>query len=344
MLLLTSTSDKLQVVTSAAVSLDVQASYVDVSGSTVTTNRQNTVIVTATTTDVVPSPAASTARNVKHVSARARGGANTVTIKHTDGTNPVELIKVALLQDETLVFNDGTGFQVFDATGAVKNAFAPAGGRYIKTTVYSSGSANHTTDAKASKLKVRLVAGGGGGGGCSSAASSAACGGGGGGGGYAEKDFDVSPSTAYAYAVGAAGSAGANTGGTGGTGGNSTFTVGGVTVTAFGGAGGVGMAAATTADSLAGGGAGGATSTNGDVNGAGHPGDYGIRRSGTIAVSGNGGSTRNGGGGVGRTAAGVGNAGNGEGAGGGGGLVLNASAAVLGGAGASGVIIVEEYT
>jgi hypothetical protein len=166
MLLLTSTSDKLQVVTSAAVALDVQASYVDVSGTTVTTNRQNTVIVTATTTDVVPSPG-----GVEHVAERearfgaARGGANTVTIKHTDGTVVVELIKVSLLQDETLVFNDGTGFQVFDATGAIKNAFAPAAGRFIKRTVYTSGSGNHTTDAKASTAVVRLVGGGGGGGG-----------------------------------------------------------------------------------------------------------------------------------------------------------------------------------
>lgn len=342
MLLLNSTSDKLQIVTSAAVALDVQASFIDNNAGTITANRTNTIIVTATTTDVIAAPAASTARNVKHLSARARGGANTVTVKHTDGSVVPELIKVALLQDEVLLFNDGTGWQVFDASGALKCSFAPTAGRFIKETVYTSGSGNHTTDVKASKIKIRLLGGGGGGGGGSTAAAQGASGGGGAAGAYAEKYFDVSPSTAYAYVVGAAGAAGANTGGNGGAGGDTTFIVGGVTVTAKGGGGGIGMTTGTSDIGAAGG--AGVVSTNGDINGSGQPGEMGWRRSGTLGYSGGGGSTHIGGGGVGRTASGVGSVGIGPGAGGGGGLVQNNSAAVLGGAGITGIVIVEEYT
>lgn len=62
MINLASTSDKLQVVTDVAGSdIRVHASWVDLNGTTVTPGRTNTPgITTATTTDVVASPAAST--------------------------------------------------------------------------------------------------------------------------------------------------------------------------------------------------------------------------------------------------------------------------------------------
>lgn len=66
MLLLTSTSDKIQVVTSASGDIDVHATWLDSASGTVTPGRTNTVaIATATTTDVVAAPAASTYRNVQ---------------------------------------------------------------------------------------------------------------------------------------------------------------------------------------------------------------------------------------------------------------------------------------
>jgi hypothetical protein len=345
MLILASTSDKVQVVTSAAVATHVQASWVDNAAGTITPGRTNTAISTAVTTDVVGAPAASTFRNVKHLSVRPTGGAQTVTIQHTDGTTAVQLFKAALAQDECVIWMDGMGFQVLDATGALKESSQPSAGRFIKRTVYSTSgqSGNHTTDAKASSINVRMVGGGGGGGGAPTAATSAAVGSGGGAGSYAEKWFTVSPSTAYAFAVGAGATGGANTGAAGATGASSTFAVGGVTLTAPGGGPGIGHAAATTADTVAVGGAGGAVATNGDINGTGAPGDDGLRRSGTVGWSGSGGSSNFGGGGKGKNVAGAGAAGTGYGAGGGGGVVLNASAAVTGGAGTQGLIIVDEY-
>ncbi len=109
MLNLASTSDLIRVVTGAAADIDVHASWVDLSGTTVTAGRQNTApITTATTTTVVPSPGASTVRNVKglyitnnHVSASCR-----VEVEHTDGTNVIELMGFILLPGENMTFNE----------------------------------------------------------------------------------------------------------------------------------------------------------------------------------------------------------------------------------------------
>ena len=66
MLLLTSTSDKVRLTTSAAAAVDVHASYADNASGTITFGRTNTAqITTATTTDVVASPGASTSRTVQ---------------------------------------------------------------------------------------------------------------------------------------------------------------------------------------------------------------------------------------------------------------------------------------
>jgi hypothetical protein len=63
MLLLTATTDKLQLVTGSAATVDVHASYVDASQANPpvvqgdTMGRQNTAITTAATTDIVAAPA-----------------------------------------------------------------------------------------------------------------------------------------------------------------------------------------------------------------------------------------------------------------------------------------------
>lgn len=119
MLLLASTSDLLRVVTSAAVTTDVHASWVDLNGSTVTPGRTNTLITTATTTTVVPSPAASTYRTVKTLTIRNRHASTSqdVTVVHSDGTNVPELIKVTLPAGGVLHYHESAGFWVTDAFG-----------------------------------------------------------------------------------------------------------------------------------------------------------------------------------------------------------------------------------
>lgn len=122
MLLLASTADLLRIVTSAAVTVDVHASWVDLNGSTVTPGRTNTAISTAATTTVVGSPASSTYRTVKSLTVRNRHAstAQNVTLNHTDGTTSVELIKVTLAAGECLHYHEAAGFWISDAFGRVK--------------------------------------------------------------------------------------------------------------------------------------------------------------------------------------------------------------------------------
>jgi hypothetical protein len=341
MLLLTSVTDKLQVVTASAVTVDVHASWVDNNAGTITPGRTNSAIVGATTTDVVASPAASTQRNVQSlvIHNKHATSSNLLTIRHTDGTTAVDIFSYTILPGEELSFLDGVGFRITDAAGAAKTVTSV--GRYLSTTVILTGTTTYTTPAGCTSIFVRVQAGGGGGGGCTSLAAAAVGAGGGGAGGYAEKTFAVTPNTAYTCAVGAAGAGVSNAAGN--NGGNSTFAVGATTVTAFGGTGGpIGTAATTLV--ARGGGAGGVVSTNGDVNGGGMPGNYGVTLivATPIVASGCGGSSDFGSGGLGLVAVGNGNNANGFGAGGGG-SATGASAVRTGGNGTAGVIIVDAY-
>ncbi len=350
MLLLTSASDLIQVVTASAVTgMDVHASWVDVAGTTVTPGRTNTPQITSNvTTTVVAGPATGSQRNVKQLSIRNTHAtsSNVITVQHYDGTTTTTLVKWTLLAGFTMTYNDGDGWVLIDTAGG--RVLTPLAGRYLGSTVVSSASANFTTGAQTNKIFVRGVGGGGGGAGCTSVASATSAGGGGGAGGYAEKMFTVSPSTAYAYTCGALGAG--SSGALGGTGLNSTFVVGGTTVTAFGGVGAPVATAATTLTTYPGG-AGGAVSTNGDLNAGGMPGGNGtvvIIGSGTTEVlsSGAGGSSPFGGGGVGistSSAGANGTAATGFGAGGGG-ATTGASQARAGGNGSAGCWVIDEYS
>ena len=121
MLLLNSTSDLVRLVTSAAAStIEVHASWMDVSGATVTPDRKNTKITTATTTTIVPSPAAATTRNVKaiYVTNNSPGTSCNVAIEHTDGTNVIELMQFILLPGENLGYREDGSWVHRDQNGA----------------------------------------------------------------------------------------------------------------------------------------------------------------------------------------------------------------------------------
>jgi hypothetical protein len=112
MILLTSTADKIQVITGQAVTVSVHASWVDYNGTAVTPGRLNSAISTATTTDVVPSPGASVQRNLKTLSVRNKHASSpvTVTIQHTDGTTVSELDKRLLGPGASILYDEGQGF------------------------------------------------------------------------------------------------------------------------------------------------------------------------------------------------------------------------------------------
>ncbi|MBL0142649.1 MAG: hypothetical protein IPP91_11250 [Betaproteobacteria bacterium] len=127
MLLLTSINDIVRVITSAAADIEVHASYVDHASGTITPGRTNTAsITTATTTTVVPSPGASTQRNLKHLNITNNHASVScaVTVEHTDGTNPVELMSFILLPGENMIFNAEGRWAHRDTQGA---EYPPAG-------------------------------------------------------------------------------------------------------------------------------------------------------------------------------------------------------------------------
>lgn len=346
MINLISTSDKLQLTPSTTSTLEVRTDFVEattasgvIQADTFVPGNQRTAFTTAVVADILSAPAASRVRNVKLIVVRNTGGAlNTVLVEVVNAAGNVDLFNVSLAVGEWLTWSESGVLFVYAVDGSVKSSAGP--GRYLRSSLLTSG-ATYTTGADCSKIKVKLQAGGGGGGGCTSVASAAAAAGGGGAGSYAEKTFDVSPSTGYAYAIGAAGT-GAS-GAAGNNGGDTTFAVGGVTVTAKGGTGAPIGTAATTLVSR-GGGAGGVVATNGDLNTVGAPGDYGVVLivATPIVASGKGGDSPFGGGGLALVAVGNGNNAGGFGAGGGG-SATGASAVRTGGNGTAGAILVEEY-
>lgn len=121
MILLTSTSDLIQLVTSAAAnSIDVHASYVDINGTVITPGRKNTKITTATTTSIVSSPGASTVRNLKglYITNNSTGTNCNVAVLHYDGTITVELIEFVLLPGENLGYREDGSWVHRDSVGA----------------------------------------------------------------------------------------------------------------------------------------------------------------------------------------------------------------------------------
>jgi hypothetical protein len=146
MLILASVADKIEVITDAAVTVDVHASWIDhVSPNTQTPGNTNTAISTAATTTVVGSPAASTYRNVKTLQLRNKHASTsvTVTVRHVNGTATVETGKWTLLAGETVGYVDGEGFIYRDANGIPKVGTAVV----MAVTRLAADLANSTTTA-----------------------------------------------------------------------------------------------------------------------------------------------------------------------------------------------------
>lgn len=342
MILVDSTSSLLQLVTAGTQVLHVQASWVDLNGITVSPALppQNLTINSATTTTIVPSPAASNSRNLKELSiVNTSGTSATVTIQHTDGTTLVDKRGPLVIPAGcSYSYEDKRGWYAADINGNEVVDQTAIHGLFIKTVEILNGTTSYTPGATTNMIKARMWGGGGAGGGCP--ATTGANGGGGSTGGYAELTAAVTPGTAYVCAVGLGGTG--VSGAIGNPGGVTTLTIGGVTTTANGGLGGP-LGTATNAVLGA---ASPALSTNGTFNGGGTPGGSSTFGGTVSGQGGSGGSCLVGGGGLGRDVAqgsGVGGTGVGFAAGGGGALTTTA-AAQTGGPGLNGVILIDEYS
>lgn len=114
MLFLATTTDKLQLITGAAVAVDVHCSFADNAGGTITEGKQNTAIVTATTTDILAPPGASTVRKLKLMTVRNKGAAaQTVTVVFDQNGTDFELHSETLVAGAMLQYIEGVGFQLF---------------------------------------------------------------------------------------------------------------------------------------------------------------------------------------------------------------------------------------
>lgn len=151
MILLFSTTDKLQVVTDAAATVHAHVSWMDatLSGGTIQNNtmqpgRSNTIITTATTTDVAASPGTNKVRNVKTVHIRNADATLSVgvVVQHTDGTNTVQLHGDILAPGEAMEYIEGIGFfRIKRDQAKLLNASTANQSIGASTTAYLSGSA-----------------------------------------------------------------------------------------------------------------------------------------------------------------------------------------------------------
>jgi hypothetical protein len=111
MLILASTSDRLQLLVGSAGSINVHASYLDNVAGAVNPGRKNTAITTTGVVDIVVPPLASVQRNVKtlHIHNHSTSP-NVVTVQHSDGTVSAQLYRQTLQPNDTLQYIDEIGF------------------------------------------------------------------------------------------------------------------------------------------------------------------------------------------------------------------------------------------
>jgi hypothetical protein len=142
MIILSLTTDKVSLITSSTAAIDVVTSYIDRDQSTGTVglaDRKLTAITTATTTDIVSVPAATTTRNVKAMHVRNKGAAsNDVTIQFNANGTLYELFKTTLQGGECVEYVEGVGF--------FKTTLAGLLGRFDRT-VYVTADSVHATAA-----------------------------------------------------------------------------------------------------------------------------------------------------------------------------------------------------
>ena len=263
----------------------------------------------------------------------------------------------SLVKGGMAVYEDGLGWQFFDDSGQLMT-----GSGYTSTVIQSfvtPGAATYTPTSGMKSCIAICTGGGGGGGGSDTAAASGDCAaaGGGGSGGTAIGYFTAAQvGASKALSVGSAGTAGSATNGTtGSAGGASTWDT--TTLIANGGNGGTGSTNVAIDSNYSGGGGGG-TASGGTINITGGGGGFGIAGScdGTIdlifALSGMGGGSFWGGGGLAVGTASntltnavntAGGAGLCYGSGGAGAVTTASATGAGGGAGMSGIIMVIEF-
>lgn len=127
MLLLPTTSDSLELVTSAAVAVDYVAAWADHTSSGVAASAGTGQISTATTTTIVAAPGASTQRQIRGLTLRNAGTSDvTVTVQAKPTGTARTIIKAAIQPGETLAYSDGRGWYSLDTAGRERTQLSSA--------------------------------------------------------------------------------------------------------------------------------------------------------------------------------------------------------------------------
>lgn len=131
MLLLLATTDKLQLVTSAAADIDVVASIQDktTSSGAIGSASQRTTITTATTTDIVAAPSSGIERNIVELTARNTHATQAcdVTVLLNANSTLYEICKFTLAAGDTLEYIEGVGwFTITNAAALDKKLLVTA--------------------------------------------------------------------------------------------------------------------------------------------------------------------------------------------------------------------------
>lgn len=121
MILLTATTHALELQTSSSSSTDWTCSYVDMDASATTPGSAQGNVASATTTIIAAAPAASTQRQIKHVSVVNKNtSSQTITIKKDVSGTEYTLFRATLASNEAAQYVDGDGWVTFDASGRAK--------------------------------------------------------------------------------------------------------------------------------------------------------------------------------------------------------------------------------
>ena len=123
-MLIDATTQTLEIKLAGAVSaneLPITLAYIDGEASNFFPTLQHSISNGTTEVTILNAPEPRGKRMVKFMYIRNTDTATvTVTLQLADGATNREIVKIALLQDETLVYTDTTGFKVIDTNGNTK--------------------------------------------------------------------------------------------------------------------------------------------------------------------------------------------------------------------------------
>lgn len=138
-IILAAVTDELELVTSAAASVDVNVTYVDISDATNpesgVAKKKDTAISAAATTGILAASAAGILRNIKQIIVRNTDAllSNDVTLRLSQNATVSELRRQRLAPGETLVYIEGVGFTTAKLNLSDDRAIATDTTTYRKT-------------------------------------------------------------------------------------------------------------------------------------------------------------------------------------------------------------------